>query len=387
MECSPYPSDVAGAVLLSNRVCLAGYGRVGSQTANYLREKKFDVVIYDSSSEKVEIARRSGFESYLASLDSPSVARRLSRECDAMVTALPSDAAERVLNAMLEASVPIIVDVSYIKDPLMFAEKASRRGVKLFVDAGIAPGLSNMLVASIVNSVEHVEKIHVYVGGLSEDINAPLGLVASWNIGDLIEEYMRKARVRINGRETVLDPIKDSRLVTLEGVGDFEALPTDGLRTLLSSFRNLKTLIEYTLRYPGHVNYLKIFDMIGLLSEHRYVIDGCAVTPSKVLVRLLEEILPKENDRVILVVKGWGKERGEEVEVGYYLDISQKKLGLKTTVLSYLTGLVHGWVTTQALLGGGRVGINPPESLVAKLDNLLAELSSRNIIIKKKRNK
>ena len=368
-------------------MCLAGYGRVGSQTANYLKEKKYDVIVYDSSSEKVEIARKLGFESHLASLDTPSVARRLSRECDAIVTALPSNAAERVLDAMLEAAVPIIVDVSYLKDPLIFAEKASKRGVKLFIDAGIAPGLSNMLVASIVNSVKNIEKVHIYVGGVSEDANVPLGLVASWNIEDLIEEYMRKARVRINGRETVLDPIRDSKLVNIEGIGSFEALPTDGLRTLLSSFKNLKTLIEYTLRYPGHINYLKIFAMIGLLSEHRYVINGCSVTPSKVLVRLLEEILPKDNDRVILVVKGWGREKEETVEIGYYLDISQKKLGIKTTVLSYLTGLVHGWVTIQALSGEGKVGINPPESLVTKLDDLLTELSSRNIIIERRLNK
>ncbi len=365
-------------------ICLLGFGRIGEMTAQFLRESGLAPVVFDASGERVRRAERLGFEAHLADVSESSAAERVAAECDIVATALPSNVAEKVLLNLISANIPAIVDVSYLRDPLLFKEKAVEARVKLFVDAGLAPGLSNMLATRACEQMDKCNSVEIYVGGIEEKQTTPLGLVASWSISDLFEEYTRKARARLLGRNVLLDPINDMKRVTLPGLGEFEALPTDGLRTLLLTLRDVDNLVEYTLRYIGHVAVIKMLREMGLLDTRSYVVGGCAVSPRDFFVKMLEERLPKRNDRVILYVRTQGTKSDKYVTIEYILDENQRRLGIEKPVLAYLTGLVHAWFVIQASKGAGHIGLNAPEELAENLNDLLRFLEARNVLLQRR---
>lgn len=377
---------LAGGDRRSLDTCLIGYGRVGKVTALVLsRDYNVDVVVFDASGQRVNEARRRGLEARLADVSNPGVTSRIAAECDVVAVALPSRVAERVVQQLIEAEVRAVVDVSYVADPLAFHKPALERGVRVFVDSGLAPGLSNMLARRARMWLDKASRIVVYVGGISAEDDDLFGLVASWSIDDLIEEYTRKAKARIAGEEKLLDPIWDAVRVELPGLGEFDAMPTDGLRTLLRSLQDVPTLIEYTLRYPGHVELLKSLHRLGLLDDKPHVASGCAASPRKMLVRLLEERLPKSGDRVVMYVEAEGEREGYWARTSYVIDVTQDDVGVETPVLTYMTGLVHAWVVVQALKGYGHPGVNAPEELAQKLADLEELLESKGIHVHERR--
>ena len=365
--------------------CLIGYGRVGEVTASILTsDYNVDLLVFDASGHRVKEARERGLEARLADVSNPSVAARIAAECDIVVAALPSRIAERVVSRLIEAGANVIVDVSYVADPMIFHRPAVEHGVKVFVDAGLAPGLSNMLAKRAEYRLDRVDKLFIYVGGISADKDDFLGLVASWAVDDLVEEYTRKARARIAGEEKLLDPIWDAVRTELPGLGQFDALPTDGLRTLLRSLARVPTLVEYTIRYPGHVELLRSLYRLGVFDDKPHVVAGCAISPRDVFVRLMEDHLPRNGDRVILHIEAEGEKNGYWAKLSYTLDVAQEDLEIDVPVLTYLTGLVHAWTTIQAMKGYGHPGVIAPEELTQKLEELEKFLHSKDIYIYKR---
>jgi lysine 6-dehydrogenase len=365
-------------------VCLVGYGRVGRVTALSLRKARVDVIVYDSSGGRVSLAKRDGFEAHLADSTNKHIVSQIASTCDVIATALPSAIAEKVLKLLLEEGARVIVDVSYIPDPLAFEDEAVERGAKLFVDAGLAPGLSNMLAARAVRGFDRIDRLVIYVGGIAESPSEPLGLVASWSIYDLLEEYSRPSRARIGGKQVNLDPIDDATVVDIPGLGSFDAMPTDGLRTLLRSIGRARTMIEYTLRYRGHVTMVKTLRQLGLLDTKPHVIGGCSVPPRDVLAKVLEEKLPKHGDRVILHVVSEGYISDKRVTRSYTIDVTQKKLGIDVPALTFLTGLTHSWFVRQALEGKGHLGVNAPEELAGEIGSLISELKGLGVHVERR---
>jgi len=365
-------------------LCLLGFGRIGEATAEFLREKGILVTVFDASGERVRYAESLGYEAHLSDVSELSAAERVAASCDIIATALPSNIAEKVISNLIKAEASVVVDVSYIRDPILFRDKAVEARTKLFVDTGLAPGLSNMLAARACKYMDKCNSVEIYVGGIEEEPRNPLGLVASWSIEDLLEEYTRKARARLLGRNVLLDPLKDYKRINLPGLGDFEALPTDGLRTLLLSLKDADNLVEYTLRYPGHVEIIATLRKLGLLETRNYVVKGCSVSPRDFFARILEEKLPKHNDRVVLYVRAQGTKSDKYVTIEYVLDERQGKLGIGKPVLAYLTGLVHAWFVLRALKGAGHIGLNTPEEFSEDLDDLVGFLEAKRISVQRR---
>ena len=342
-------------------LCVVGFGRIGVVTATLLRRMSFAVTVFDTSERRVEEARRRGLDAHLVDVTSSAGAARVAAECDVVATALPSSVAEQSIPRLLEAGATTVVDVSYVRDPLGFRDLAVKVNARLFVDMGFAPGLSNMFAAYAASRLDSVDEVVIYVGGLAAEPASPLGLVASWSTEDLVEEYLRGARAIIDGRQVTLSPIDDATTVELPGLGRFDALPTDGLRTLLTSIR-ARRMVEYTLRYPGHVESLKLLRALGLLSRRTISVGSCTIEGGRLLARLLEEALPKRDDRVILVVRVTGSEGSFTASYTYTVDASGRPREADT-MMSLVTGAVHAYAVRLAAEGYGHPGIVKPEEI------------------------
>ncbi len=218
---------------------------------------------------------------------------------DLVVNALPGKFGYRVVKAAIDAKVDL-VDVSYMpEDVFQLRGEVDKAGIKVIPDAGVAPGLSNILVGHAVSMLDNVDAIHIYVGGFPTKPVPPLGYVVTWSVEDLIDEYMRSPRIVVDGRVVVADALSGLEEIVFPGIGVLEAFYTDGLRTLLHTIKGVRSMWEKTLRYPGHVEKIRLLMDLGLFSD----IPVGGVSPRKLLIKLLSEKLVRRDVEDLLAMR------------------------------------------------------------------------------------
>ncbi|MEB3779356.1 MAG: NAD-binding protein [Desulfurococcales archaeon] len=284
------------------RVAVVGLGNIGFRVLWELNDLGYDVVGVDSSMDAVERARSIGVEGRIGDVLSIDSLQRILSDVDLAVTALPGSIGYRAVRNVASLGIDV-VDVSFFpEDPMGLVDIAERNGVRIIVDAGVAPGLSNMLVAMGVKKIQG-RKARILVGGVSKKPDPPLGLASTWSSEDLIEEYVRPARAILDGRLVTLDPLgSNGGSIEFEGVGRLEYFPTDGLRSLLRTYGWMDELVEYTLRWPGHVEFMRNLKSLGFLDGHSIRVDSCIVAPRRFLAKSIERRYSDNEDIVALMV-------------------------------------------------------------------------------------
>src|SRR5439155_20257809 len=188
------------------------------------------------------------------------------------------------MRAAIEARRPL-VDVSFsAENPLALDAEARRASVAIVPDCGLAPGLSHLLVGRAVAEHGTPDEVVIYVGGVAQDPSRPFGYVVTWSVDDLLEEYLRPARIRRDGRTVEAPVFSEYERVRFEGAGEMEAFLSDGLRTLIDTHPEIRDMSEKTLRWPGHVEAIR-----PLLAEGRLVETiraRCTLDPPEDLVVL-----------------------------------------------------------------------------------------------------
>lgn len=220
-----------------------------------------------------------------ADLSSPQEIARLLHGHDLGVGALPSRFGYGAMQAAVDARRPL-VDVSFsAEDPLTLDAAASRAGVAIVPDCGLAPGLSHLLVGDAMARHGVPVELEILVGGVAQDPYRPYGYVVTWSLDDLLEEYTRPARWVRDG-EFVSEPVLDVvDPFEVPGVGTMESFVSDGLRTLLTTASGVRTMAEKTLRWPGHVAAIRPLLAQGTLVETFR--RECVVDPPEDLVVLV----------------------------------------------------------------------------------------------------
>lgn len=343
-------------------VLVLGAGRIGGYAAELLASWGVRVGVADRDGARVErLSRRLGVEGLIVGGGEDAV-MGAARRAGVVAVALPGRVAYPVVRRLLEAGCRV-VDVSfYPEDPWSLEPLA---GDTVYVpDAGLAPGLSNVLAARLDRVLGGAEYVDIYVGGVSRDPSAPLGLASAWSAEDLVDEYLRPARMRLDGRLVRVDPLRYTGSVEVPGSGVFEYFASDGLRTLIRSLAHVPRLRELTLRHPGHVEAMRLLKNLGLLEEEVEV-GGCRCPANLFLAALLEKRLPRTGDRVILYV-----EAGRGGRKTYYRLDMEGTSG--RSAMSITTG---GFLSAAAMLvlRGMVSGFTPPERLGMD-DTLFSEM-------------
>lgn len=288
------------------KILVLGVGRVGHAIARDLAaDVRFDVTAADRSATALKRLDGGGVETVRADCADPATAARLAAEHDVVVGALPAEVGYRVLEAVIEAGVHA-VDISFLpEDPFELDALARERGVTAVVDAGISPGLSNLILGHVVATADRVERFVCYVGGLPFDRSAPFEYKAPFSPIDVLELYTRPARYRERGRMRTAPPLSGIERVELAELGELEAFLTDGLRTVLRH-EEIPEMREMTLRYPGHAQQMEALRRIGLFDAAPVEVDGVHVSPRALAATLLFphwEFAPGEPDLTALVVE------------------------------------------------------------------------------------
>lgn len=266
------------------RAIVLGAGMVGSVlAADLAADPSFDVTVADARADALErVALRARglgrITTIQADLSDAATIRRVVADRDIVLGALASRIALNALRAVIEAG-RNYCDISFMaEDPLELDASARDRGVTCVVDCGVAPGMSHMFAGYGAAYFERCETVEIYVGGLPAERRWPYQYKAAFSPADVIEEYTRPARLVEGGRVVVREALSDPELMDFAGVGTLEAFNTDGLRSLVRTLR-VPSMKEKTLRYPGHIELMRVLRATGLFSEEPVRVRSAAGTP------------------------------------------------------------------------------------------------------------
>lgn len=353
------------------------------------READFEVSVADVREDALARAhaRNPRVRGVRADLADVATVRRLAADADLVCGALSSALGFGALRAVIEAGKPY-ADISFMpEDAWSLDAFAKERGVACIVDAGVAPGLSNLLAGRAVARLAPCERLRILVGGLPRVRSKPFEYKAGFAPSDVIEEYTRPSRVVEHGRVVVHEALSEVEPVEIAGLGTLEAFHTDGLRSLAVTL-DVPNMVEKTLRYPGHAEQMRAFREAGLFSKEEIVVGGTRVVPLAVTSAML---FPQwtyaegEEDLTAMRIEATGVRAGRRVRLVYELfDVYSRTE--RATSMSRTTALPCA-LFARLLASGAwqKPGVVAPEVLGADealTNQLLAGLAQRGVVVR-----
>lgn len=304
---------------------------------------------------------------------------------DFVVCAVPGFLGFETIKTVIEAG-KNVVDISFFpENALELDALAKEKGVTAIVDCGVAPGMHNIILG-YYNEKLKLTDFETLVGGLPKVKKWPFNYKAPFSPIDVIEEYTRPARYVENGNIIVRDALTDCELVEFDKIGTLESFNSDGLRSILFTMPHIKNRKEKTLRYPGHVEYIKVLKDSGFLSENKVTVNGTEISPLDFTSKILFnewKLGETEEELTVMRVTLKGENTNGKIEEVVYNLYDEYCPETQTSSMARTTGYTATAVANLFLEGlFTEKGIFPPE-LIGKHETcfnyILNYLKERNV--------
>ncbi|MDD3180209.1 MAG: saccharopine dehydrogenase NADP-binding domain-containing protein [Opitutaceae bacterium] len=184
------------------RIFVLGAGSTGGALAQLLRRRGHKVWCGDRDAKRARAFVGQNVACVPANARNPGSLVRAARGCDLFVNAVPAAFNEAALHAALRLRVSYLDMASHLeRDPfkaeqLRFHEQFERLGKLALINAGAAPGLTNVLVALAADSLEQVQRVRIR---LFEDTESSEP-ISTWSAEVAFDEAISKPRVYRQGR-------------------------------------------------------------------------------------------------------------------------------------------------------------------------------------------
>ena len=369
------------------KIVVLGGGRVGGAIVRDLAAvEDFSVTVADVDPVALAELTEAGAEGIPVDLSSRAAVDDVVADADLVVGAVPGFMGYRTVERVLEAGKPI-VDISFFpEDAFGLDEKAREAGVPCLVDCGVAPGLSNLIFGHLERDLDRTDSFHCLVGGLPVERTWPWNYKAPFSPGDVIQEYVRPARLRRNGTDTTLPALSEVELVDFPGLGTLEAFNTDGLRSLLQT-SNPPNMVEKTMRYPGHAERMRILREAGFFSDREIQAASGAVRPLDVTEALLFDqwrFEEGEPDLTVMRITVEGTKDGAPIRWIYTL-LDYYDPDTETSSMARTTGYTCTAMANLVARGlWAEPGVAPPETVgrnQACYESVITHLETRGVHI------
>lgn len=381
-----------------HRAVVLGAGMVGSvMAADLSADPGFHVTIADARRDALDRAaercRRAGapperLATVCADLSAAKELTRVIADTDIVLGALASGIGFQTLKTVIEAG-KNYSDISFMpEDAIDLDDLAKQRGVTAVVDMGVAPGMSNLIAGHFAATLQPCENIEVYVGGLPRERRWPFQYKAGFSPADVIEEYTRPSRIVERGEIVTREALSEPELLDFPHIGTLEAFNTDGLRSLAYTLK-VPSMKEKTLRYPGHIELMRVLRHIGLFSHDPITVGrkpgettgGTSVRPIDVISALMFPqwtYEPGEEDLTVMRVTAGGGGKTMTYDLFDTYDPKTQATSMSRTTAFPCT-------IAARLVANGKFrppGVIPPEKIGAvpgMLEVFLRELESRGV--------
>ena len=250
-----------------SKVIVLGGGMVGSAMAIDMA-KNHQVTLTDLSQQVLDTVKQKCYSLTIIQLDVTNIEelQKTIKQFDLVICAIPGFLGFETLRAIIEAEMNVI-DISFFpENSLELDALAKEKNITAIVDCGVAPGMDNMILGHY-NETMKLTDFECLVGGLPKTKKWPFCYKAPFSPIDVIEEYTRPARYVEHSVVVVREPLTDCDYVDFDKVGTLESFNSDGLRSIIYTMPHIPNLKEKTLRYPGHVEYVRVLKESGFFSQ------------------------------------------------------------------------------------------------------------------------
>lgn len=366
-------------------VIVLGAGMVGSAMALDLASH-FQVSVADVNADALQrlAARNGSIQVVQGDLRDRKLLEKLIAPHDYVVSAVPGGMGFATLKVILECK-KNVVDISFFpENSLDLQSLAMQNGVTAIVDCGVAPGMDNIILG-YYDTLMKLTDFECLVGGLPRARTWPWAYKAPFSPADVIEEYVRPARYVENGNIITRTALSDPEIVNFEGIGSLESFNTDGLRSIMFTMAHIPNMKEKTLRYPGHIEYVRVLRESGFFDPTPIPVGGQMVSPLDLTSKLLFKewkLGETEPEFTVMRVSVTGEAGGIKRKVTYDL-MDEYDPRTQTSSMARTTG----YTATAAvhLLENGiftEKGLFPPELVgrhKACFEFFLSYLSERGV--------
>jgi saccharopine dehydrogenase-like NADP-dependent oxidoreductase len=371
---------------MSNIIVL-GAGMVGSTMAIDMA-KKHSVTITDFNEEALNKAVKKCDKLTPIVLDVTNISelQKTIKPFDLVICAVPGFLGFETLKSIIEAE-KNVVDISFFPENSLELHKlAKQKNVTAIVDCGVAPGMGNIILG-YYNDRLKLTDFECLVGGLPKVKKWPFSYKAPFSPIDVIEEYTRPARYVENGIMVTKEALTDCEYVNFEGVGTLESFNSDGLRSIIFTMSHIKNMKEKTLRYPGHIEYIKVLKESGFFNEEKINLNGNEVSPLDFTSKILFnewKLGDTEEEITVMRITLKGTDANGELKTIVYNLHDEYCTKTNTSSMARTTGYT-ATAAANLFLDGlfEEKGVFPPE-LIGKYENcfnyILNYLKERNVI-------
>ena len=369
------------------KLIVLGGGLVGGPMAFDLSEDKdINVSVADVSDKTLaKFKDHSGIQTIQQDLSDRDKLKTLVSGFDMVISAVPGFMGYKTLETIINAGKNVVDIAFFPEDALILDSLAKEKSVTAVVDCGVAPGMSNLLTGYGHHLMDKTDTALIYVGGLPEVRTQPWEYKAVFSPIDVIEEYLRPAFYVENSKIIERPALSEPEFIDFPEIGTLEVFNTDGLRSLIKTL-DIPNMKEKTMRYPGHIEKVKLLRQAGFFSEVPVSVNGQMIRPIDMTAKLLFpqwELKPGEKDLTIMRVSVAGEKDGQKTT--YTWDLFDR-YDPKTKIHSMARTTGSTATTVLRLLKEGlftRKGIIVPEYIgqdEACVEFILNALKKKNII-------
>ncbi|MCM2301583.1 MAG: saccharopine dehydrogenase NADP-binding domain-containing protein [Flavobacteriaceae bacterium] len=371
-------------------IIVLGSGMVGSAIAIDL-SKKHKVTVTDFNQKTLNILKQkhSVIETILLDVNNLELLTKTITPFDLVICAVPGFLGFKTLETIIKSK-KNVVDISFFpENSLELDSLAKKYNVTAIVDCGVAPGMDNLILGRY-NEQLKLTDFECLVGGLPKVKKWPFNYKAPFSPIDVIEEYTRPARYVEHSNIIIREALTDVEAVQFDKVGTLESFNSDGLRSIIYTMPHIPNMKEKTLRYPGHVEYVRILKESGFFDENPVNIDGVNISPLEFTSKILFKewkLNPTDEEFTVMRVTVKGIDlNGKQTTIVYNLFDEYNKQ-TQTSSMARTTGYTATAAANMYLDGlFTEKGVFPPE-LIGKhkhcFEYILNYLKERNVIYKK----
>jgi lysine 6-dehydrogenase len=242
----------------------------------------------------------------------------------------------------------------------------------------------NIIAQYGIEQFDRVESVKLFVGGLPQEPEPPLGYQIAYSIEGMVDYYTAESLVVRNGKPQTVTALSEiEHVVFPDPVGELEAFHTaGGLSTMAFRYEGRIPSMEYkTLRYPGHARIMEAIRDLGLLSTDAVDVKGQQVVPRDVFVRVAGEKLRKgKPDLVALRVEVAGTKHGvPSMRAWQLIDTYDATHGISAMMRT--TGYTLSITGQLQAMGEIDPGVHTPDECIPG-KRYMEMLASRGIVVR-----
>jgi len=269
-------------------ILLIGAGRTSITLISYLikqaEKQNWQITIADQSLKlaKEKVGKHPKTRAIKFDVNNTNQRRRELSKADVVVSLLPPDLHEKLVEDCLEYKVHLVTASYTSPEMRKYHESAIKSGVILLNEMGLDPGIDHMdtmrLITQINNKGGKIFSLKSYGGGLitPESDTNPWGYKITWSPMNVVTAEMASARYVKEGKLKIVPYnrlFSDTEIVEVPGVGKYEAYPNrDSIKyRKIYHLHKIPNVYRGSLRKIGFCDAWNALVKIGL-TDNRYIV-------------------------------------------------------------------------------------------------------------------